>query len=317
MSIRIGVQSKNVVADAYPVEGFEMLKAAGFDCCDFSLNNYLKNTDLYQEKLNLFFNKSVKELQDYFAPHKEGAKKAGIFINQMHMPYPTFVPGAKKEINDYLWNEVGPKSMEVCRFLECPNIVIHGFKLDRYYGSEQAEWEKTEEFIEYLAPMAKEYGITICMENLYNGLGGHMVEGPGCSAAKAVKRIDAINDRYGAEILGFCYDTGHGNLVGMDPYKFITTLGKRLKVLHLHENDGLADLHQLPFTFTRTRENTSVLDWDGVLRGLRETGFEGVLSFETAPVLDCFPVELKEEVLHMIASIGRYFSGKIEKGEIA
>ena len=312
MSLRIGVQSKNVVFDDDPAAGFTLLKSAGFDCCDFSLNNYLKNTDLYQENLNRFFDRSVTELEDYFAPHKVGAAVAGIKINQMHMPYPTFVPGAKKETNDYLWNEVGPKSMEICRFLECPNIVVHGFKLERYYGSEEVEWEKTEEFIEFLAPMAKEYGITICMENLYNGLGGHMVEGPGCNAYKAVRRIDSINEKYGAEVLGFCYDTGHGNLVGLDPYKFITTLGKRLKVLHMHENDGIADLHQLPFTFTRTRENTSVLDWDGILNGLKEINFDGVLSFETAPVLDCFPEELKEDALQMISKIGRYFAGRIE-----
>ncbi len=313
MTHRIGVQSKNVVFDENPAEGFELLKKSGFDCCDFSLNNYLKNTDLYQEKLNLFFNMSVDELIEFFIPHKEAAAAAGIYINQMHMPYPTLVPGAKKEVNDYLWNEVGPKSMDICAFLKCPNIVIHGFKLTRYYGSEEAEWAKTEEFIESLAPKAAEYGITICMENLYNSQGPHMVEGPGCNAYKAAERIDRINRKYGAEILGFCYDTGHGNLVGLDPYRFITILGKRLKVLHMHENDGLADLHQLPFTFTRTRENTSVLDWDGVMRGLKETGYEGVLSFETAPVLDCFPEGLKGDVLSLIARIGHHFSDILKK----
>ena len=315
MSIKTGVQSRNVVFDEDPAKGFKLLKKTGFDCCDFSLNYYLKNTDLYQENLNKFFDKSVLELEAFFAPHKEGALESGIFINQMHMPYPTFVPGAKKETNDYLWNEVGPKSMEICRFFGCPNIVIHGFKLEHYYGSEEAEWEKTEEFIEFLAPLAKEHGITICMENLYNGQGAHMVEGPGCSAIKAVERIDRMNKKYGAEVLGFCYDTGHGNLVGLDPYKFITTLGKRLKVLHMHENDGLADLHQLPFTFTRTRDNTSVLDWDGVLKGLSEIGFKGVLSFETAPVLDCFPKELKEDALRLITKIGHYFSERIDENK--
>lgn len=313
MSIQIGVQSRNVVFDQKPAEGFKAMKAAGFDCCDFSLNNYLKNTDLYQENLNLFFDKSVEELQDFFSPHKEGAAAAGIRINQMHMPYPTFVPGAKPEINEYLWNEVGPKSLEICRFLECPSIVVHGFKLARYYGSEEAEWEKTCEWLRSLAPKAAEYGITICIENLYNSLGSHLVEGPGCNAYKAAERIDAMNEQFGAKVLGFCYDTGHGNLVGLDPYKFLTTLGKRLTVLHIHENDGIADIHQMPYTFTRTRENSSIMDWPGFLRGLKEIGFDGVLSFETAPVLDCFPPELKGDALSMIARIGRYFAGEIEK----
>ena len=48
---------------------------------------------------------------------------------------------------------------------------------------------------------------------------------------------------------------GHANIVGLDFEKFITTLGSRLKVLHIHDNDSISDLHQIPFTFTRTREN--------------------------------------------------------------
>ena len=70
---------------------------------------------------------------------------------------------------------------------------------------------------------------------------------------------------------------------------------------------------KLSFTFTRTRDNTSVLDWDGVIRGLNEIGFDGVLSFETAPVLDCFPGELKEDALKLIARIGHYFADQIEE----
>ncbi len=312
MRPEIGVQSKNIVYDTNPAKGFALMKETGFTCCDYSLNNYLKNTDLYEEKLNRFFNKSVAELQDFFSPHKEGARAAGVRIHQMHMPYPTFVPGAKDEVNDYLWNNVGPKSLEVCKFLDCHYIVVHGFKLMTYYGSEEAEWAKTKEFLEFLAPMAKEMDITLCVENLYNGQGQRMVEGPCCNAEKAAARIDEINDKFGAEVIGFCYDSGHGNLVGIDPYKFITTLGRRIKILHLHENDGLADLHQIPFTFTKTRENKSVLDWDGVLKALKEIGFDGVLNFETAPVLDCFPNELKADALRMIASIGGYFADKIQ-----
>ena len=44
------------------------------------------------------------------------------------------------------------------------------------------------------------------------------------------------------------------------------------------------------------------------LRGLSAIGFEEVLNFETAPVLNSFPEELKPQALHMIAEIGRYFS---------
>ena len=310
--IGIGVQTKNVVNDTHPEEGFAQLKRAGFSCADFSLNGYLLNTSLYRSELNAFFDQSIQELELFFAPHKHGAAAAGIAINQMHMPYPIYVPRADKEINDYLWNQMAPKSMAICCYLDCKYIVIHGFKLAHFLGSEELEWQETAKFIDSIAPLAKEMGITICIENLYGNIGGHLVEGPCCNVRKAVQRIDEFNEKYGAEVLGFCFDTGHANLVGIDFENFITMLGDRLKVLHIHDNDGISDLHQIPFAFTMTRENKPSTDWDGFIRGLRNIKFDKVLSFETAPVLTAFPDVMKADVLGFIANIGRYFLEKVE-----
>lgn len=307
----LGVQTKNVVNDEHPAEGFAMLARAGFSCADFSLNAYLLNSTLYQLERNAFFDRSVQELEHFFAPHKSSAGAAGIIINQMHMPYPNYVPSADKALNDYLREVVAPKSMAVCAYFGCSYIVVHGFKLARFLGSEEAEWEETESFLDFLAPMAKEMGITICVENLYDGVGGHLVEGPGCNARKAVERIERVNEKYHSEVLGFCFDTGHANLVGLDFEEFITTLGSHLKVLHIHDNDGVRDLHQIPFTFARTRENKSSTDWEGFIRGLKHIGFQGTLSFETAPVLAAFPKEMKQDTLAFIARIGEYFSSQI------
>lgn len=306
--MKIGVQTKNVVNDHNPEEGFSLLKRTGFSCVDFSLNGYLNNQALYRGEVNSFFDRKIQELELFFTPHKSAAEAAGIEVSQMHMPYPNYVPGGGRELNEYLKNVVAPKSMEVCAFFGCPYIVIHGFKLAEHLGSEEAEWAVTEAFLDFLAPMAREMGITICVENLYCGIGGHLVEGPCCDAAKAAERIDRMNERYHGEVLGFCFDTGHANLVGIDFEDFIATLGHRLKVLHIHDNDGVGDLHQIPFTFTRTRENSSSTDWDGFVRGLSRAGYQGTLSFETAPVLTAFPESLKEPVLRLIAGIGQCFA---------
>lgn len=310
--IHIGVQTKNVVNDSHPEKGFSLLKKSGFTCADFSLNSYLLNTALYQSELNSFYDKSVQELENYFAPHKKGAESSGIIINQMHMPYPVYIPSAKKELNDYLWKKVAPKSMAVCAYFGCPYIVIHGLKMTHFLGSENEEWKCTEQFIDSIAPLAKELGVVICIENLYDSIGGHIIEGPCCDVKKAAERIDLINDRYHTEVLGFCFDTGHANLVGIDFEGFITELGHRLKVLHIHDNDGIADLHQIPFTFTKTRENCSSTDWEGFIRGLKNIKFNKVLSFETAPVLSTFPDGMRQEVLRFIARIGEHFAQKIE-----
>lgn len=304
----IGVQTKNIVEDNCPGEGFRLMRQAGFSCGDFSLNGYLLNSSLYQSEVNTFFDQSLQELEHFFAPHKKGADEAGITINQMHMPYPNYVPRAAKALNDYLRDVVAPKSMEICAFFNCPYIVIHGFKLAYFLGSEEEEWRRTEKFLDNLAPMAKDMGITMCIENLYDSLNGHLVEGPCCNARKAADRIDRMNDRYHAQVLGFCFDTGHANLTGLDFEDFITTLDYRLKVLHIHDNDGVSDLHQVPFTFTKTRENLPSTDWNGFIKGLKNIKFSKTLSFETAPVLTSFPEELKPQALSFIAGIGKYFS---------
>lgn len=311
--LEIGVQTHNAVMDSDPAAGFKMMHDAGFQCADFSLNMYLKNTDLYEERLNAFFDASIEELEQFFTPHKEAARANGIRIHQMHMPYPNFIPGVSDHINDYLIKEMAPKSMKLCKFFDCRYIVVHGLKVKEYYGSEAAEWEATEKFLDKILPLAKEMEITVCLENIYTSSGRHILEGPCCDARKAAARIDRINDKYGAEVLGFCFDTGHANLVGIDFEKFIKILGHRLKVLHIHDNDGVADLHQVPFTFTKTRENKPSTDWDGFIRALRAIGFDGVLNFETAPVLKSFPEELRPQALHMLAEIGNYFSSEITK----
>ena len=159
--------------------------------------------------------------------------------------------------------------------------------------------------------MAAELGITICVENIYTNIGKHIVEGPCCDARKAAVRIDKVNEKYGADILGFCFDTGHANLVGIDFEDFIVTLGNRLKVLHIHDNDGVGDLHQIHFTFTKSRENKACTDWNGFLTGLKRIGFKKVLSFETGPVLTAFPEEMKEDVLTLLARTGKYFANTI------
>ena len=309
--LRIGVQTKNAIDDANPLEGFQMLKKAGFTSVDFSLNQYLVNKDLYKGIINSFFDKTIEELEMYFTPHKEAALATGIEIYQMHMPYPIYVPSQSVEVNNYLRNVVAPKSLHVCKFLGCKYIVIHGFKLAYYLGSEELEWQQTEEFIHFLAPMAKEMGITLCVENLYTSVANHLVEGPCCDVYKAIERIDRINQKYDAEIVGFCFDVGHANIVSLDFEDFLTKLGHRLKVLHVHDNDGVTDLHQIPFTFTKTRENKPSTDWDGLIKGLRSIQYDGAISFETAPVLMSFPDVMKEDALKLIARVGEYFVEEI------
>ena len=301
-TLAVGVQSKGIVYDKDPLEGFEMMKRAGFSCCDFSLDSYFTNRSFCSPKDDDFFQQSVRELKNFFAPHKEAADTAGIKINQMRMPgLINITDAAKGKINDLI-QTAAVKSMEICAFFGCPYIVVHG---PGAVGGLEADWEWTEKYLDFLAPMAKDLKITMCIEN-------RNMEGSRCDAGKAAAYIDRMNEKYGAEVLGFCFDTGHANLSGIDPVGFITALGGRMKVLHIYDNDGIRDLHQIPFTFSGDCGNASPTDWDGFIRGLRKIQFDQVLSFETASALSAFPRKMKQDVLRFVAQIGSYFGGEIQ-----
>ena len=45
-------------------------------------------------------------------------------------------------------------------------------------------------------PMAKEMGITVCIENLYDGIADHLIEGPCCDVRKCAERIDLMNSQF-------------------------------------------------------------------------------------------------------------------------
>jgi L-ribulose-5-phosphate 3-epimerase len=53
-------------------------------------------------------------------------------------------------------------------------------------------------------------------------------------------------DMFDSEVLGLCFDNGHAEL-HKDAFGLLDQHQARLLALHLHDNDGQADLHQLPF----------------------------------------------------------------------
>ena len=116
--------------------------------------------------------------------------------------------------------------------------------------------------------------------------------------------IDTLNAEAGEELFGFCLDVGHANLTAKNLYEYIKTLGHRLTILHIHDNDARSDLHQMPYTHT--------VDWEGFIEGLRAIDFRGTLGFETFRVMGTFPKAVHPSALRLISDIGWYFASRIE-----
>jgi sugar phosphate isomerase/epimerase len=133
-------------------------------------------------------------------------------------------------------------------------------------SGEHAEEQKqiNYEYFNRLCDVAEEYGITICFENLpFPAL-------PINNCRQILDFVKWIN----RDCFKVCLDTGHALVTKEQPGEAVRMIGKEyLRTLHVHDNDGTGDYHQLP--------GTGIGDWEDFGRALNEIGFDGALSLET------------------------------------
>ncbi|MGI8914316.1 MAG: sugar phosphate isomerase/epimerase family protein [Chloroflexota bacterium] len=116
---------------------------------------------------------------------------------------------------------------------------------------------------EALAPavrLAGELGIGIALENHCHGWGDHYAH-----LALVATALDAPQ-------VGFCCDSGHAAVAGIDPVALIAAMGPRLRLVHLHSNDGRRDSHR--------PAGEGVVLWPPLLEALDRAGYTGPLLLE-------------------------------------
>ncbi len=304
--MKVGVQTKGILPEMGLEEGVALIANAGFERVDFNLDTFLKNSDVYAGKINKFFDADLESLLAYFGEYKKAFEAHGIRPSQMHAPYPILVP-TRADVTDYMQETVIPKSIAIAGMMEIPWVVMHPFKLQYTYGIEAERAMNLKYFIS-LIPLLKEHHVGVCVENLYEGVGGRITEGTCADPQDAIYYVDTLNQLAGEELFGCCLDTGHMELTHREPADYIRQVGKRLKILHMHENDAIGDLHQMPYTFGSKSEDG--VDWEDFCKALDEIGFDGTLSFETFPCVNSFPRGARGEVLRTIREIGKEIADK-------
>ena len=80
------------------------------------------------------------------------------------------------------------------------------------------------------------------------------------------------------------------------PAEAIREYGKFIKVLHVHDNNGMRDEHLAPFLGT--------IDWQAFSAAIRKSDFDGVLSLECAPCSN-LPNDLLEDMYSIYYKIAK------------
>lgn len=286
--LEIGVQSRGIIRESVIEEGYKKIKQAGMTCVDYNIVGPKDS----EEKLEV----------DYFIKHQECAVRQGIQFSQVHAPIFKYEP----EKMEYILEEM-KKSIAICNLLGSRYLVMHPLELAFELG--KAEEKKIN--LEYFGSLAEEairQNVMICIENMPYRKAGRVWEGACSEASRTAEYIDILNGKAGETCFGACFDVGHANVLGKNLREEIKTLGSRLKVLHIHDNDGVTDSHQLPYSFSDVKSGQCTTDWSGFLIGLREIGFKGVLSFETYRSFTSLPGVLQDSLLQFLYTIGTNFS---------
>lgn len=300
--MKISVQTGSIFQKMSIEESFKLFSEAGFDGVDFNINTDYPSRDIAAGKPSELFERDDEDILEFYRPYKETAAKYNIEFSQAHAPFPTYVQNDLG--NEYVLNAIR-KSIMVCGYLDCPYIVVHpNFLGYNEMLTPEQEWAVNIERFSALIEDAKKYRVTICLENMFI-VRQSRIYGAICSEMSETNRyIDALNEIAGEKVFAFCLDTGHALLSSKEMYSAIMALGPRLEVLHLHDNDGARDQHLFPYM--------GILDWDRCLKGLKDAGYQGVLSFETEGGLNAFEPSLAPECLKLLAATGRMFARKLE-----
>lgn len=244
----------------------EMLAKAGFKHIDLDLNKYAGNNKYTQE--------SHKQTKSYYTSLKKHCEQLGICIAMTHTIYPTYMDDNNRQ---EVLNSI-EKCFIATNTLGAKYTVVHPMMPKKWEGEENRELRVKEniQFYNEITPLAKKYDIIICIENMFGTRDkkGNYRE-TACSRYEEMAQI--INNVNEKEYFGFCYDSGHANLNYHENLTdMISVLGKDLKVLHLHDNDGKYDFHKMP--------GKGKINWDEVFAKLKEVEFDGIYDFEIAPI---------------------------------
>lgn len=146
-----------------------------------------------------------------------------------------------------------------------------------------------------LLELAEKCNVGIALENMLPMPWKGVDSKPDRYCSRTEDLADLV-DSFNSSHMGICWDVGHANLVAEDQISSMKYLGKRIKALHIHDNNGLADQHLMPFY--------GKIKWEDIIKTLYEIGYEGDFTFEASLFLEKQPEHCKDLTLKLLYCLG-------------
>jgi len=132
------------------------------------------------------------------------------------------------------------RCLEFAAFLEAEYLIVHPGNLNRYYPAAflPEAREYLVESLKFLSAQAVSAGVTIALENGWNGENHPLIS----NVDEHAQLIDCVS----SPALKAFFDIGHANTFGVDLTAYLVRLKPYLAGIHLHDNSGARDEHLPP-----------------------------------------------------------------------
>ena len=263
----------------------EIIMDAGFPAVDLTMHSpctYFMDDDYKQTAVEL----------------RAMADARGVVFNQAHAP---FGGGYDKYTTQLV--PTFPKAFEFASICGVRNIIVHPLQKGRYYGNAEAMFEMNMEFYTRLAPLARDFGLKIAIENMWqrNPVSQHICDDVCADPVELARYYDTLND---PEVFTVCLDVGHVALCGREPEDAIRALGSRIGALHVHDVDYVSDLHTMP--------GLGNINWDNVCHALADVGYSGDLTLEADYFMKRMDDEMIPDAERLLCVAARNLASKVE-----
>jgi sugar phosphate isomerase/epimerase len=189
----------------------------------------------------------------------------GLRVHSVHTPFSGLNLGHPEQGDRAQWRQLIGASIRQAGALGAVAAVVHpsGHREPLPEELHPASRQAVRDLVAELVEIAAESGTRVALENMIDY--GFWRYGRSLAELSA----DFPDPR-----IGFCLDTGHAAINGLDPVEEIRAAGPRLISIHAANNDGRSDLHYPP--------TEGALDWARIEAALQEAGYQGKLVLETA-----------------------------------
>ena len=268
-------------------KAIEYIAKAGFDAWDFSMSSMCQYDWQARKVLENDHPFLGEDYLSFARKLKQVGVDNGIVCNQSHAPFPT---GCEK-IRSYF-----KRSIECTAEAGGQICVIHP-------DNDKSPEENAEMYWELL-PFAKECGIKIAAENMWNwNPEKNSASFAACATPESFcAHLDAVHD----DAFVACLHIGHAEMRGSDTsaVQMIQALGEKLQALHIHDNDQWHDLHQIPFSMK--------IDFNGVVRALKEIRYAGYFTLEADQFLKNYTSQNIFEGIKQLAGAAKRLADMVE-----